>query len=215
MQRSDAAASTGARRSAGTPTNDNAAAPSECCTAVCRSKTRQILGVDLRRWTLLGIIAILLILLISLVARLRGPQPHALPQVQVQGGLSVFFDLAVSAAPSYAAMFGRALAPAQCFQHWLGSLFTSAALLVEHPDEEEGFADSCAVLRVTICSVPCVAAGMPLCAQGRQAGLFLVVGYGHWASGGVLEGRRAPSCAAMHLVLVVQHAECKLLWTVQ
>ena len=62
---------------------------------VCRSKTRQILGVDLRRWTLLGIIVILLILLISLVARLRGAQPRALPQVQVQGGLLSLLWLSV------------------------------------------------------------------------------------------------------------------------
>ena len=62
---------------------------SECCSLACRSKTRQILGVDLRRWTLLGIIVILVILLISLVARLRGAQPRTLPQVQVQGGWGV------------------------------------------------------------------------------------------------------------------------------
>ena len=51
----------------------------------CRSRNRQILGVDLQRWTLLGIIVILVILLVSLVARLRGAQPRAPPQVQVQG----------------------------------------------------------------------------------------------------------------------------------
>ena len=59
---------------------------SAALSVACRSKTRQILGVDLRRWTLLGIIAILVILLTSLVARLRGAQLRALPQVQVQGG---------------------------------------------------------------------------------------------------------------------------------
>ena len=90
VQRSETGAGTGAKRSAGTPHSDQAAAPSECCTSACRSKSRQILGVDLRRWTFLGIIVILVILLVSLVARLRGAQPRALPQVQVQGGLSCF-----------------------------------------------------------------------------------------------------------------------------
>ena len=89
-----------------TPQYDHAAAPSECCTSACRSKARQILGVDLQRWTLLGIIVILLILLISLVARLRGAQPRALPQMQVQGGLFSLFTLAFGAAPSYAAVSG-------------------------------------------------------------------------------------------------------------
>ena len=59
----------------------------DCCTSACRPKNRQILGVDLRRWSLAGIIAILVILVIGLAARLRGAQPRALLQVQVQGVL--------------------------------------------------------------------------------------------------------------------------------
>ena len=39
-----------------------------------------------------------------------------------------------------------------------------------------------------------------------------MAGYSNLAAGTALEGCRAPNCAAVHLVLDVQHVDCKVLW---